>query len=238
MRDEPFFEPAPDPEEIPDEGEQLLDIPWIPPTHIAGVVAPLSIDLYRSTDVVSKITHVDCYRRGLALHISTWVRPGSQPRQTDQRHHWRDHEPRVGVRLADGTRLGHRHPHSPPPEELEGAESPDEPHVSLTQMGGGGEMGRASSSWWLYPIPEGDSLEVVVEWSQAGVPESSARIDLAALRDAAAREDVLWDAPPPPGDGSFGWFAYGPMSGSAFSSHVSIAPDPQELDDNAGPQSR
>jgi len=28
------------------------------------------------------------------------------------------------------------------------------------------------------------------------------------------------------------------MSGSAFSSHVSIAPDPQELDDNAGPQSR
>ena len=77
----------------------------------------------------------------------------------------------------------------------------------------------------------------MVEWSHLGVPESSARIDLAALRDAAAREDVLWDAPPPPGEG-FGWFAYAPMGGSAFGSHLSIAPDPQEPDDDAEPESR
>jgi len=237
MSDAPFFEPLPDPEELSDEEEQVVDLPWAPPSHIVGVIVPVDVDVFRSDDVAVRVTHAACFGRGLELHVSAWVRPGSQPRQTDQRHHWRDHEPRVGVRLADGTRLGHRHPHSPPPEEVEGAKGADEPTVSLTQMGGVGEMGRASSSWWLYPIPDGDFFEVVVEWSHLGVPESSARIDLAALRDAAAREDVLWDAPPPPGEG-FGWFAYAPMSGSAFGSHLSIAPDPQEPDDDAEPESR
>ncbi|HOT57463.1 MAG TPA: hypothetical protein PL014_09980, partial [Ornithinibacter sp.] len=165
MSDAPFFEPLPDPEELSEEEEQVVDLPWAPPSHIVGVIVPVDVDVFRSDDVAVRVTHAACFGRGLELHVSAWVRPGSQPRQTDQRHHWRDHEPRVGVRLADGTRLGHRHPHSPPPEEVEGAKGADEPTVSLTQMGGVGEMGRASSSWWLYPIPDGDSFEVVVEWS-------------------------------------------------------------------------
>ncbi len=54
-------------------------------------------------------------------------------------------------------------------------------------------------------MPEGDALEVVVVWEHQGVPESSVRLELDALRAAAAREDVLWDPPPPPGEGYFGW---------------------------------
>ncbi|HNV42977.1 MAG TPA: hypothetical protein PKM37_15465, partial [Ornithinibacter sp.] len=104
MSDAPFFEPLPDPEELSEEEEQVVDLPWAPPSHIVGVIVPVDVDVFRSDDVAVRVTHAACFGRGLELHVSAWVRPGSQPRQTDQRHHWRDHEPRVGVRLADGTR--------------------------------------------------------------------------------------------------------------------------------------
>ncbi len=60
---------------------------------------------------------------------------------------------------------------------------------------------------------------MVVEWEHQGVPESSVALDLGALRTAAAGEEVLWDPPPPLGEGdSFGWFAYAPMSGDSYQS--------------------
>jgi hypothetical protein len=40
------------------------------------------------------------------------VRSGARRDLTSTEHLWHEHEPRIGVRLADGTRLGHRPPHS------------------------------------------------------------------------------------------------------------------------------
>jgi hypothetical protein len=82
----------------------------------------------------------------------------------------------------------------------------------------------------VHPVPAGDTLEVVVEWQHQGVPESSATLDLGALRSAAHHEDVLWDPPPPPPeDGYFGWS--GPFSTGAHGSSLAITfddePDPK-----------
>lgn len=240
MRHTPFFEPLPEPEEFFDEEEQVVDLPWMPPSHIVGVIAPLAVDVFRSDDVAVRVTHAACFRRGFELHVSAWVRPGSQPRRSDHQHHWGFEEPRVGIRLADGTRLGHRHPHAPmdpdsepAAEAAEAAEAQQHP-VSMTQTHGGSESHRASSAWWLHPVPDGDSLEVVVEWVNAGVPESSARVDLVPLREAAEGESVLWDPPPPPEEG-VGWFAYAPMGGSVYRSHLTVSMDPEEEGGGAAP---
>ncbi len=77
-------------------------------------------------------------------------------------------------------------------------------------------------AWWVHPLPDGDSVEVVVQWEHQGVPESSASVALAPLREAAEHEDVLWDPPPSPADQSFGWFGYAPMGGSAYRSSVAV----------------
>lgn len=234
MSDAPFFEPLPEPEEPFDEEEQVVDLPWMPPSHIAGVIAPLDVDVFRSDDVAVRVTHAVCFRRGFELHVSAWVRPGNRPRQPGVHHHWGVEEPRVGIRLADGTRLGHRHPHAPMDADPEGAEEAGQPAVSMTQTHGGTQSLRASSGWWLHPVPDGDSLEVVVEWGDAGVPESSARVDLGPLREAAARESLLWDPPPPPEEG-VGWFAYAPMGGSVYRSHLTVSMDPEEEGGGAAP---
>lgn len=224
MSDAPFFEPMPDPEDAFDEEEQVVDLPWMPPAHVVGVVAPLSTEVFRTGDVAVMVTHAVCYVRGLELQVSARVRPGSQPRRTPLQPYVGNDDPRVGFRLADGTRLGHRHPHAPMESEDEDA-APAESVVSLTQTSGGAESLSASSSWWLHPFPVGESLDVVVEWGSFGVPESSVRIPLAPLREAAEREVVLWDPPPPAGDGYYGWSAYAPMSGSVYRSRLTIDPE-------------
>jgi hypothetical protein len=149
-------------------------------------------------------------RRGLELFVGTWLRPGTRREYTGPEGLWQEQEPRVGVRLSDGTRLGHRPPHVEPPP----GEEPTPSTFTMTSGNGGGT--HSSTSWWLHPLPVGDTVDVVVAWEHQGVPESHVTLDLAPLRAAAEREMVLWDPPPPPGEGGcFGWFAYAPMGGSA-----------------------
>jgi hypothetical protein len=211
MTDAPFFEPWPEPEVDEDSQQRDLDLPWLPPAHVAGVVVPLAADIHRGDDVVVRVTHVVAYQRGLELHVATWVRPGARRDVSTADEVWREHEPRIGVRLADGTRLGHRAPHAPPSPDQEASAT----FFSQTNGTGGGLQ--SSSSWWVHPFPVGSDLEVVVAWEHQGVPESSVAIDLEALRAEARGEEVLWDPPPPPAEGdSFGWFAYAPMSGARF----------------------
>lgn len=208
MTDAPFFEPWPDPE-ADDEGHPPdVDLPWMPPAHVIGVVVPIGVDVFRGPEVVVQVTHVVAHRRGLEVHIGTWLRPGARRPPSADSPYWQMQEPRVGFRLADGTRLGHRHTHGPPfPNGEE-----EEPAATLAQISGTGGGLTSSTSWWLHPLPAGDSFEVVVQWEHQGVPESAARLDLGPLRAAAEREDVLWDPAPPPEEGG-GWFAFAPMSG-------------------------
>lgn len=225
MTDEPFFEPWPEPEDDRGDEERDLDLPWMPPVHVAGVVVPLAADVHRGDDTVVRVTHVVAYRRGLEVHVGAWLRPGTRRSLTSDRDLWQEQEPRVGFRLADGTRLGHRPPHGPTSPD------PDEPTVGLAQTGGSGGGLSFSSSWWLHPLPAGATLEVVTQWQHQGVPESSVRLDLAALRLAAEHEDVLWDPPPPPEEEGFlGWAGHAPMGGKVHRSQWAML-----LDDAPGP---
>jgi hypothetical protein len=226
VTDEEFFEPFPEPHEDEPGQAPEMDVPWMPPVHVVGVDVPLGVDVHRGPDVVIRVTRAAVYRRGVELHVGSWVRPGTSRPVAEGPWSWRDAEPRVGFRLADGTRLGHRFHHGPPgPGSDEGA------GVTLAQTGGHGGGLRSEQSWWMHPLPDGDDLTVVVRWDHAGVPESSARLDLAALRAAAAGEEVLWDPPPPPGAHGGGWFAHGPMPGEADRSGSAIEPG----DDDDGP---
>lgn len=203
MADTPFFDPWPEPEPDADEHQNEIDLPWMPPVHVVGTVVPVAAAVHRSDDVLVQVTHVVACRRGLELHVGTWLRPGARRELSGIGSIWQEQEPRVGVRLADGTRCGHRPAHVEPPD---GEPSP----TTFTQTSANGGGLHFATSWWLHPLPEGDTLEVVVRWDHQGVPESSVALDLAPLRAAAEREVVLWDPPPAPGEdgASFGWFAY------------------------------
>ena len=207
----PFFEPWPEPESEVDVPEPEVDLPWMPPRHVVGVVVPLRAELHRGADVVIRVTHAVAFRRGVELHVGAWLRPGTVRPLSSAARVFEEQEPRVGLRLADGTRLGHR---AVPGGGFPG-EDEEAPFSFLQNSGSGGAL-HSCRSWWLAPLPDGDHLEVVAQWEHQGVPECSARIDLAMLRDAAEGEDVLWEPPPPPGEGGFGWFAYAPFSGETY----------------------
>jgi hypothetical protein len=180
----------------------------MPPTHVIGVVVPLAAVVFRGPDVAVQVTHAVVYHRGLEVHVGTWLRPGARRPSSADSPHWQAQEPRVGFRLADGTRLGHRHMQAPPFPDVE----EPEPSPTLALISGTGGGLTSTTSWWLHPLPSGDWFEVVVQWEHQDVPESSVRLDLGPLRAAAEHEDVLWDPAPPPEEGG-GWFAYAPRSG-------------------------
>ncbi|HMM96795.1 hypothetical protein [Phycicoccus sp.] len=197
-----FFEPWVEPDYLGDDEPVEQDVPWMRPDHVAGVVVPLDLDLYRGPDVVLRLTSVTAYRRGLELTFGTWRRPGSRRAPTD-RARWAPDDARIGIRLADGTRLGHESPFAARPETTAG---------TWTQLMGSGGPLRSDRTWWLHPVPDDDHLEVVVAWAEQRVPETATRLDLRPLREAAAREEVLWDPPPAIGSTGGGWFGYaGPM---------------------------
>ncbi len=144
MTQQPFFDPWPEPEEH-EHDQPEYDIPWMPPRHVVGVTVPLDVEIFTGPDVVVRATRARAYSRGLEIEVETWVRPGATRPVDDVAHVWEQQEPRVGVRLADGTRLGHRPPHVAPDD--------DAGPSTLAQTGGQGDALRSSRSWWLHPFP-------------------------------------------------------------------------------------
>ncbi len=69
MTDAPFFDPWPVPESDDAHDNPHLDVLWMPPVHIAGVVVPIAAEVHRREDVVVRVTHVVAYQRGLELNV-------------------------------------------------------------------------------------------------------------------------------------------------------------------------
>lgn len=55
---------------------------------------------------------------------------------------------------------------------------------------------KADLGLWIAPIPEGDFIEVISEWSSEGVEPASLKIDSVALREAQERATRLWPRSP------------------------------------------
>lgn len=45
---------------------------------------------------------------------------------------------------------------------------------------------------WLWPVPEGDALSLVLQWHSVGVEETTHRLDLSEARQAAAKALPFW----------------------------------------------
>ncbi|GGB69288.1 hypothetical protein N798_02985 [Knoellia flava TL1] len=121
-------------------------------------------------------------------------------------------EPRVGLLLGDGTRLGAGDPGTSPDvaPDLPGDGGPP---LYVQNGGGAGEL-RVQQSWWVSPVPEGDA-ELVLEWEAVGVPETFVPLDLASIRAAASRARELWPLPDAHGE-EFTWVGYAPWAGTAY----------------------
>jgi len=193
-----FSYDAPEPPPGMDEHAEWEPSPWMdaPRDELPAVLATPRI-LARTDRVVLSLSRVEIFAVGVRIPIDAVVRRRGESHHDwfsllDQRHG--PHPPvdglRLGVELADGTRLGTEvEPHHPFRE--------DEPAgpVLVNQGGGGGGGG---SRWdltfklWVWPLPPAGTLDVVAEWRVLDVPESRVTLDATLLRDAVGAVQPLW----------------------------------------------
>jgi len=206
----PFFEPRLPPPEEPEGPRHFVNHPWTPPINVVPVVVPLEIDVVASDLVVVRVSEVRAFDRGMLVEVESWLHPDAAARVDG--HHGLPDEPRVGLLLGDGTRLGAGESGPSPDAPLDEPNVPTEP--LFVQHGGGcGEL-QVTQSLWVSPVPEGDA-ELVLAWDALDVPETYVTLDLAAVREAGTRARELWPLPDSDGE-EFGWFAYAPRGGTAY----------------------
>ena len=200
-----FFEDLPQPPE-PDEDGLIEGVqpPWLgAPDHIMGAAVPVTDRILCTEHVFAGLAAVVAYPTGICLELALAVRRESMSRQRwaeVQASVWGDYQ-RVGttVASADGLRLG--------------VELADGRHTSTLDRGGWAEGavpeppvlvengGRASEGlrWfersvrlWLWPLPEGEALSLVLQWPALEVPLTTYRLELGLVRQAAGRAMPYW----------------------------------------------
>ena len=223
---EPFFEPPPPPaDEGSDDQARFANHPWSPPINVVPVIIPVQADVIATGQVVIRVHDIQVYDRGMVVRVESWVHPEAAPRPAGV--HYLHEEPRVGLLLSDGTKLG-ASAEGPSPDIR--ASEPDSAAVPIFAPTGGisGEL-RASQSFWVSPIPDG-TAELVVAWEVLNVPETLLTLDLDAVREASSAAHELWPVPDAQLDAA-GWFAYSPLGHAAYTPSLSDEfddPDPHE----------
>ena len=210
---EPFFEPLPVPDDEPEGARVVGNVPWVPPLNVVPVLVPLGVELAATDDVVLGLTHVLVYDRGAELHLQGWLHPEALSR-VEGPYGLRS-EPRVGLLLADGTKVGAAADELLPP----GSAVAGGTTLSLT-AGGSAEL-RLTQAWWVRPVPT-EPFELVVSWPDVGVPETFITLDGAAMEAASRGARELW--PLPDLEGDFGWFADAPGDDAAYRPHPNASP--------------
>ena len=193
---DPFFEPLPTGETEPGGERVLGNVPWVPPLNVVPVLLPLEVDVAATDAVVLRLGHAQVYDRGVQLHLEGWLHPDASSR-VEGAYGMRS-EPRVGLLLGDGTKVGAR---------ADGAGAPDFGSVagtSLSRTEGGSSDLRLTQTWWVRPVPT-EPFELVVSWADVDVPETFVAIDGAAMEAASRGARELW--PLADLEGEFGWFA-------------------------------
>ncbi|WP_147066477.1 hypothetical protein [Knoellia locipacati] len=215
----PFFEPPLPPADDMEEPGGFVNLPWTPPMNVVPVSVPVDADVFVSDSVVVRVPEIQVFDRGMLLRLEAWVHPEAAVRAAGV--HGLPEEPRLGILLGDGTKLGSGEPGHSPDVAPDEPGSPERP--SLVMNGGGGGELRTTQSWWLHPVPDRDA-ELVVEWEALEVPETFVPLDLVAVREASTRARVLWhvpDADYPEG----GWFGWSTIGGSVYSGSPEVQGD-------------
>jgi hypothetical protein len=167
-----------------------------------GVCVPVGAVIGRSDAGVVAISHAITYSTGISFELIARAR-GLKRSESQRVFHEQHLSPtdgeelssaflRVGVELADGTRLsnlGGRHPwhdaDRPPPGPI------------LLQQGGGGGMSDDRNvtmrpAFWLWPLPPEGLVRLSCEWPIVDIGLSSVELDGGSLRAASASSLRLW----------------------------------------------
>jgi hypothetical protein len=186
-----FFEPPPPrPEPLPSTRQP----PWFaPPENEFGVAVPIGLVLARNDELALGLGDVVAYSTGFSVRIGMRLAPTSmlEPRVLMPQLHGfgprgGDDQLRFGVEFADGRRATNLAPRRPPHEV--------EPEISLVPSGGAGGGGRTFNvGYWIYPLPPPGPITVAIEWPAHRVREQRHELDGAAIAEAGARSEQLWE---------------------------------------------
>lgn len=200
-----FFEDRPR-SDRPEDDEPPPAMPeWFgAPDDVLGGVVPLGEAVVRTEHVFVGLSALTAYPSGLLLRLALAVRRGALTRErwaevegafwSDRPHGPGRHSPgdgvlRLGVEFADGRRAETQDRFGA------GFDVPREPPVLAEHQGeesGGSHRLDKRTELWLWPLPEGDALSLVLQWPDLDLPLTFHRIDLGPVRAAAARAFPYW----------------------------------------------
>ena len=200
-----FFEdlpPVPEPPED-DEPEHVMPEWFGPPQQVMGAIVALAQVVVRTEHVFVGLRSLTAYRSGLSIDVALAVRRAETSRQRwgeMEDATWGDrHRPgaaaagagglRWGVELADGRRTSTLNRLDWRPEVA------PSPPVLVDNDGSGSGSSRVierSSALWLWPVPEGEAVSLVVQWPDLEVPLTTCRLDLEPVRAAVEKAVPFW----------------------------------------------
>ena len=184
----------------PDDDEPDYVVPeWDgPPQGVLGGVAPLSGQVLGTGNVFAGLRAVTAYRTGLALSVvlAAWRGdlPGQRWQALEAAVSGGDHDlavaapsaggPRWAVELADGHQVSTADPSRRGPDGApKGAVLVE---TGSTGSGGAREVDR-QVDLWLWPLPQGEAISLVLHWPDLEVPAATYRLDLDPVRAAVQR---------------------------------------------------
>lgn len=196
-----FFEDLPPAPELPEEEEYEDVMPeWFgPPQQVMGAIVPLAQVVVRTENVFIGLRSITAYPSGLSIDVALSVRRGEMSRQRWQELQdqvWGNYRPGVGpgglrwgVELADGWRTSTVNRMDWNPEV---APSPPVLVDSDGSGSSGAQMIERNTELWLWPLPEGDSLSLVLQWTALDIPETTWHLDLTPVRAALEQAVPFW----------------------------------------------
>jgi hypothetical protein len=199
-----FFEDRPP--RPPEDEEPPPEMPeWFgPPDGVLGGVVPQNTVLARTEHLFAALTRVTAHPTGLLFSLVVAARRLELPRErweTVEAAFWADHGHRpgrpqardgglrFGVELADGRRTETQE------RFLPAFDVPRDPPVLVEHQGegsGGPYRQDKRTSLWLWPLPEGEALSLVLQWPELELPLTFSRIELGPVREALARVEPYW----------------------------------------------
>ena len=199
-----FFEDLPQmPEPDEEESEHAMPAWFGPPQQVMGAIVALAQVVVRTEHVFIGLRSITVYPSGLSIDVALSVRRGDMARSRWEQlqdavwgHHRRpgvgaggQDGLRWGVELADGQRTSTLSRMDYNPEV-----APQAP-VLVDNDGSGSGGSRTierSSALWLWPLPEGDSLSLVVQWTALDIPVTTHHLDLTPVRAALEQATPFW----------------------------------------------
>jgi hypothetical protein len=174
------------------------------PPDVMGAIVPQGTVLARTEHLFAGLAGLTVYPTGLLISLVLSARRAGMPRErweAVEAAFWADHGHRpgrphagdgvlrFGVELADGRRTETQERFVP------AFDLPREPPVLVEHQGegsGGSYRQDKRTSLWLWPLPEGEALSLVLQWPALDLPLTSSRVELAPVREALARVTPYW----------------------------------------------